>query len=176
MVARFVRNEKAAGSNPAESIFLASRNSGVKPDSGSGCDGGLMHANSKAFGCGNSPAFAYKELKEELNRTLPYLPCRINEPEMPIEMHAIQQHGDAGRMGALKGLDIPSVAVYRFMVALDRAKSLTGAYRLLKEKGWITSDATIYGGSGKPSILARAAGSGYATQEGKLAKKGIESA
>ena len=48
--------------------------------------------------------------------------------------------------------------------------------RLLKEKGWITSDATIYGGSGKPSILARAAGSGYATQEGKLAKKGIESA
>ncbi len=48
-----VRNGKVAGAIPAESISSSSRNSGVKSDSGSGCDGGLMHANSKAFGCGD---------------------------------------------------------------------------------------------------------------------------
>ena len=59
---------------PPSPIKLSSVNSGVKSASGSGCGGGLKAVNSKAFGCDDSPASAYKELKAELDRALPYLP------------------------------------------------------------------------------------------------------
>ena len=105
-----------------------------------------------------------------------FVPARIYEPEMPIEVNdngTGQQYNHSARKNLLKGLDIPSVAVYRFMVALERTESLTSAYKMLKEKSWITSDATIYGGYGKLSILARAINGGYVSREGKLTEKGL---
>ena len=102
-------------------------------------------------------------------------PRAINEPEMPIEMHdaGADAHAQAGGKGALDGIDMPSVAVYRFMVCLARAGgALKEAYRMLRDKGWLTSKASIYGGLGKPSILARARSSGYVGEEGGLTLKG----
>ena len=67
---------------------------------------------------------------------------------------------------------IPWVAVYRFMVAIARTGSITEAYGMLREKGWLTSLASLYGGKRKPSILSRAISSGYVNQEGRLTEKG----
>ena len=107
-----------------------------------------------------------------------YVPYTIHEPEMPIEMHDSGNYASearkTGKNGIFAGLDIPSVAVYRFMIAIDRKGSVTGAYAMLREKGWLTSLASLYGGKRKPSILARAISSGYVTQEGRLAEKGLE--
>lgn len=104
-----------------------------------------------------------------------YVPYTIHEPEMPIEMHDSMQPARmqmTGRNGILEGLDIPSVAVYRFMVAIARTGSITEAYGMLREKGWLTSLASLYGGKRKPSILSRAISSGYVNQEGRLTEKG----
>lgn len=108
-----------------------------------------------------------------------YAPGRINEPEMPIEVYSeeggeVEGTDDSESKGVLRGLDIPSVVIYRFMAALMRAGNLKGAYRMLKEKGWVTSDTTIYGNKSKPSILGRAQNGGYVTPEGKLTSKGLE--
>ncbi len=104
------------------------------------------------------------------------MPSRIYEPEMPIETRNMNmvQHAREYNSSFFKNLGIPSVAIYRFMVCLERTKTLPMAYNLLRKKGWITSDATIYGGAGKPSILARAVSSGYLTEEGKFTRKGLD--
>jgi hypothetical protein len=60
------------------------------------------------------------------------------------------------------------------MIAIERTSSITEAYAMLKEKGWLTSLASLYGGKSKPSILARTISSGYMNQEGRLTEKGIE--
>jgi len=111
-------------------------------------------------------------------KSKPYAPSTIHEPEMPIEM---QDSGNnpsearkTGKNSIFEGLDMPSVAIYRFMIALERTGNVTGAYAMLKEKGWLTSLASLYGGKSKPSILARAISSGYLTQEGKFTEKGLE--
>ena len=110
-----------------------------------------------------------------VGRSRAYAPSIINEPEMPIEMH---DNGDpasgahkTGKNGIFEGLDIPSVAVYRFMIAIDRTRNVTEAYGMLKEKGWLTSLASLYGGKSKPSILSRTISSGYVSQEGKLTER-----
>ncbi len=107
-----------------------------------------------------------------------YVPSTIYESEMPIEMHDNGSYGPGpmktGKEGIFKGLDIPSVAVYRFMIAIERTKTITEAYAMLKGKGWLTSLASLYGGKSKPSILARAVSSGYVSQNGKLTEKGLE--
>ncbi len=107
-----------------------------------------------------------------------YTPNTIHEPEMPIEMHdsasRIPRAHKAGKIGIFEGLDIPSVAVYRFMIAIERTNNVTQAHAMLKEKGWLTSLASLYGGKNKPSILARAISCGYVSQEGKLTEKGLD--
>ena len=105
-----------------------------------------------------------------------YVPYAIHEPEMPIEMHDSMHASGAHRTGSeriFSGLDIPSVAVYRFMIAIERTGSITEAYSMLREKGWLTSLASLYGGKRKPSILSRAISSGYVSQEGRLTEKGL---
>ena len=106
-----------------------------------------------------------------------YVPYVIHEPEMPIEMHESMKPSGAqlaGRNGIFDGLNIPSVAIYRFMIAIARTGSITEAYSMLREKGWLTSLASLYGGRRKPSILSRAISSGYVSQEGRLTEKGNE--
>ncbi len=105
-----------------------------------------------------------------------YVPETILEPEMPIEQNDRKASGvrETGKSGIFEGTDIPSVAVYRFMICIDRTKSLTDAYAMLREKGWLTSLSTLYGGKSKPSILARAAGAGYVSQDAKLTEKGLD--
>jgi hypothetical protein len=76
--------------------------------------------------------------------------------------------------GILNGLEIPSVVLYRFLVALSRTGKPRDANRMLKEKGWITSDTTIYGNSSKPSILARAQGGGYVSGDARITEKGLK--
>lgn len=103
-----------------------------------------------------------------------YSPNTILEPEMPIEMQDSGNHAGTGaKKGIFDGLDIPSVAVCRFMIAISRTKSITAAHGMLKEKGWLTSLASLYGGRSKPSILSRAISSGYVSQEGRLTEKGL---
>ena len=81
-----------------------------------------------------------------------YVPSVIHEPQMPIETHdgGRQQSNATGKKEVLKGLDLPSVAVYRFLVALYKTNNLTAAYKMLREKGWLTSKASIYGGLENP--------------------------
>lgn len=73
-----------------------------------------------------------------------------------------------------EGIEIPSAAVYRFLLALGRAGSLQQAYQLLKQRGWITSDTTIYGTKGKPSLQERARAMGYLDAEGRLTEKALQ--
>lgn len=103
-------------------------------------------------------------------------PKPIREPEMPIEEHTgtAKAAGREPGESATKSISAPSVAVYRFLVALSRSGSATGAYRLLRERGWLTSRATLYGGKSKPSILARAQSGGYIGMDGKMTAKGLE--
>ena len=108
-----------------------------------------------------------------------YAPGKINEPEMPIEVYSeeggeVEGTDDSESKGVLRGLDIPSVVIYRFMVALTRSGGLKNAYKMLKEKGWVTSDTTIYGNKSKSSLLDRAKASGYVSLEGKLTTKGLD--
>ncbi len=74
MVDRVVRNDEAAGSNPAESIPEMEQKYGGKPASGSGCDYGEEPQASKALACGYGTKTTYKALKAELEQQLPYLP------------------------------------------------------------------------------------------------------
>jgi GTPase SAR1 family protein len=78
------------------------------------------------------------------------------------EMHAV-----------IRQLDIPSVSVYRFLVAFDRTQNLTEAHNMLKSKKWITSISTLYGSRSRPSLQQRAIDGGYFA-EGKLTKKAQE--
>ncbi len=78
------------------------------------------------------------------------------------EMHAV-----------IRQLDIPSVSVYRFLVAFDRTKNIADAHNMLKSKKWITSLTTIYGNKSKPSLQQRAVNSGYFAN-GILTKKAQE--
>ncbi len=78
------------------------------------------------------------------------------------EMHAV-----------IRQLDIPSVSVYRFLVAFERTKSLPETYKMLQSKGWIKSQTTIYGTKSKPSLEQRAVDSGYFA-DGKLTQKATE--
>ncbi len=60
-----------------------------------------------------------------------------------------------------KGVDMPSVSVYRFLIALSRTGSEKGAIKFVKDKRWLTSTSTLYGGKGQPSIAGRAKDGGY---------------
>jgi hypothetical protein len=68
-------------------------------------------------------------------------------------------------------IDIPPVSVCRFLFALNREGSEKGAIRYVKERRWLTSLATLYGGKGKPSIMERAQDAGY-VEDGKLSARG----
>ena len=106
----------------------------------------------------------------------PYIPDKISEPQMPIELQdeGEQTYKPTGKKDTVSMLDKPALAVYRFMVALSRGQTPKGAYRILKEKKWITSDATIYGGAGKLSILSRAKSDGYVNEKGDLTQRGTD--
>jgi len=117
-----------------------------------------------------------RELQSLAGTSTAYSPRRISEPEMPLELADAGQEEPAeeGKPGILNGLEIPSVALYRFLVALSRTGKPRDANRMLKERGWITSDTTIYGNSSKPSILARAQGGGYVSGDARITEKGLK--
>ncbi|MCW6159516.1 MAG: DUF87 domain-containing protein [Candidatus Micrarchaeales archaeon] len=79
----------------------------------------------------------------------------------------------AAKTEMLRKLDIPSVSVYRFLIALRDARSAKEAYKLLRKRGWLTSLTTIYGTKSKPSILARAKSSGYVDEGDVLNEKAM---
>ena len=74
MVERPLCKRKVAGSIPAESTISPSRDYGGKPASGSGCDCGFEAESQQVSGCVLDTKTAYKELKEDLEAQLPYLP------------------------------------------------------------------------------------------------------
>ncbi len=73
----------------------------------------------------------------------------------------------------VRELEIPSVSIYRFLVAFERTKNITDAHIMLKKKGWITSRTTLYGTLSKPSLQQRAIDSGYFIN-GKLSQKALD--
>ena len=97
-----------------------------------------------------------------------------------IDINGIQQkEGAKARAGREKSMyEItkeaapPDVAVYRFIVALRDAGSVTAAHGFLKSSGWITSTSTLYGGRDKPSLLERAVSGRYIEREGRFLEKG----
>ena len=107
----------------------------------------------------------------------PYSPAKITEPEMPIEVEdggaAVREEPQTEGKGVLKGLGVepPSVAIHRFMVALSRTGDTTEANRMMKDKKWLTGKASIYGGGGKQGILERAQSKGYVDPESKLTQR-----
>jgi hypothetical protein len=66
----------------------------------------------------------------------------------------------------LKGLDVPSVAVYRLLLCLRETGSWDLAYDMLMELGWITSRSTLCGDRYTPSLQQRATVSGYMDADG----------
>lgn len=91
------------------------------------------------------------KLKESIKR-LDIESAKVAGPdERPDrEMHAV-----------IRALDIPSVSVYRFLVAFNKTRGLTETYKMLKSRGWIKSLTTLYGTKTKPSLEQRAMDSGY---------------
>jgi len=101
-----------------------------------------------------------KKLAEEIKR----LDVKGN-----YDIHSELKPGK-GVHNIIRKIEIPSVSVYRFLIAFDRTKNLTEAYKMLRAKGWITSLTTIYGNKSKPSLEQRATDSGYYS-DGKLTQK-----
>ena len=73
-----------------------------------------------------------------------------------------------------KGLKIPPVSVYRFLVAMHRTGSTAEAIRFLKDKRLITSDSTVYGGKKQPSLLERAKDGCYINEDERLTASALE--
>lgn len=61
----------------------------------------------------------------------------------------------------LKGLDVPSVGVYRFLLCLRETGSGRLACELLRKLGWITSRSSLNGNKSKPSLQQKAITYGY---------------
>jgi hypothetical protein len=102
-----------------------------------------------------------------------FTPKEIEEPELPIEMHENGfSVGEAKEKGILEEIDLPSVAVYRFLLALQREKNLTNAYDFLIKNEWLTSSSSIHGSQSRPSIMERAIASGYVNEDGVLTLRG----
>ncbi len=104
-------------------------------------------------------------------------PRKISEPEMPIEVHDRMEAKEAEEKGRgtsdiLKKIDLPSVAVYRFMLGLSKGGSSAEANKILRNRRWVTSLATLYGNREKPSLLERARSSGYAIKN-SLTERGV---
>ena len=119
-------------------------------------------------------ALSDREIGALAEKNPAFEPAAISEPEMPIEMHDAGTEPVQGtNRNVLKDIDMPSVPVYRFMVCLARMGDIPKAYRMLRDKSWLTSKASIYGGLGKPGILDRAKSLGYVAETGELAAKGI---
>ena len=90
------------------------------------------------------------------------------------DVNRMQISGDGFALLKRYGLDMPSVTIYRFIIALSRSSNLQSAYQYLRQKKWITSDTTIYGTKGKPSLRERASEKGYFDASDKLTEKALE--
>ena len=104
-----------------------------------------------------------KELKERIKK------ARIEK---------IEEKAPAAKQRSLYditlGIDIPDVSVWRFLLALrESGGNVTNAHKLLLEKGWVKSKGTLYGSTKRPSLLERAASSGYLSKEGRLTEKAM---
>lgn len=118
------------------------------------------------------------EISTLAGRYAKYEPSKIQEAEMPIEMHdssAVPK--EAGKPGITEipgRLDMPAVVVYRLLVALARTGNKRMAHDLIKAKKWVVGDATIYGGTGKPSLIERAKNGGYLNEKNGFTQRGMK--
>jgi len=79
-------------------------------------------------------------------------------------VHELAQDATRQRLDSvalLKDLDVPSAAVYRFLLCLRETGSYKSACELLKSLGWIIAHSTFYGDRNRPSLRQRAVVSGY---------------
>ncbi|MDE1856385.1 MAG: ATP-binding protein [Candidatus Micrarchaeota archaeon] len=129
-------------------------------------------------------AFVYDQLRSQNeNFKIAYVQIdRLSDAEIgefgtkvgKIDIGEIEEAKPRGSKSIFDELELPSVAIYRFILALRDAGDISKAHKLLKERGWITSDTTIYGNRSKPSLLARAKAFGYVDEYGKLTSKAQE--
>ncbi len=73
-------------------------------------------------------------------------------------------------LGAI-GIQMPEVSICRFMVTMDRAGSIKAAQKMVLERKWISSNRTIYGGSGVVPIAERLKDAGYMDGNDRLTGK-----
>ena len=100
---------------------------------------------------------------------------RVEIGGISIPRHEQIQRQKQGNINSItEGLRIPTVSVYRFLIAMHRAGSTAEAIRFLKEKRLITSDSTIYGGKKQPSLIERAKDGGYINEEDKLTDSALQ--
>lgn len=129
-------------------------------------------------------AFVYDQLKSQGgNSKIAYVQIdRLSDAEISefgmkvgkIDIGEIEEAKPGENKSIFDELELPSVAIYRFILALRDAEDVPKAHKLLKRRGWITSDTTIYGNRAKPSLLARANASGYVDENGSLTEKAFE--
>jgi len=128
-------------------------------------------------------AFVFDQLRSQSgNSKIAYVQIdRLSDEEMnefgakvgKIEIMEVEETKPKGNRSIFDELELPSVAIYRFILALRDAGETPKAHKLLKERGWITSDTTIYGNKSKPSLLARAKVFGYVDEQGVLTDKAL---
>ena len=111
-----------------------------------------------------SPAFI--EVDTVSNPEREALKARIKHVEMEKQQaYQPQEAKDTSEM--TKGLDMPDVSVFRFLIAVRASNgNLTEANKMLKEKGWVKSVSTLYGSKTRPSLPQRAVAGGYTHKEG----------
>ena len=116
-----------------------------------------------------SPAFVEIDTVSDIERKA--LSDRIRHVEMEKQApHAPQEAKSTFEI--TKGLDIPDVSVFRFLLALRAsAGNTTEANKMLKEKGWVKSSSTLYGSKTHPSLLQRSVAGGYTQDKGGFTKK-----
>jgi len=135
------------------------------------------------YGMPTGSAFVYDQLRSQNeNSKIAYVQIdRLSDVEMSefgakvgkIDVGEIEETKPRGSKSIFDELELPSVAIYRFILALRDAGDISKAHKLLKERGWITSDTTIYGNKSKPSLLARAKAFGYVDEQGVLTDKAL---
>ena len=106
-----------------------------------------------------------KDERERLQNSIKRVNAEAQEAE-PIRPPA---KGMTSRslFGAL-GIEIPNISVYRYLLALKAVGNKTGAIKVLKERKWITSDRTLYGGSGIIAVSEKAKEAGYVDDAGAI--------
>ncbi len=128
---------------------------------------------------GGKPNAAYLEVemvkKDERNKLKDAIKrVEISETKVPEPVPRASKGLVSGPLLSAIGLQIPSVSVYRFLLAMRAMGKPSDTIGMLKEKGWVTSSRTLYGGSGVLSLAERAKADGYLTEDSVLTGKALK--